>query len=284
MVILSREAHVALVGFIGSFCIFSLISFLNLWFQTTDLFLINILIFCSFSFILFAIINFVYKDYDYEIAIRAAFLGCVFAIGIYVKLGSPPNFENFGIYMCIMSIFHYTEFLVLALISPKLVSTKSFVLNHSSAYIFAAVFSWVEFFIGAYFWPSIKTYYVISYMGCAICIAGDILRKTAMLNAGTNFNHLVQFEKADDHILVTSGVYGLFRHPSYVGWFYWSIGTQIILLNPISIVGYAIASWLFFKQRIFIEEITLLNFFGHQYCDYQNKVGTGLPFIKGHLI
>lgn len=94
----------------------------------------------------------------------------------------------------------------------------------------------------------LKSYYVISYFGCAICIAGEVLRKTAMLNAGTNFNHLVcihisillshilifhiyfskvQYEKAEDHVLVTSGVYSLFRHPSYVGWFYWSIGTQV---------------------------------------------------------
>ncbi|XP_044750720.1 protein-S-isoprenylcysteine O-methyltransferase [Coccinella septempunctata] len=281
--ILSREANVALVSFIGSCAIFLSIAFLNLWYGISFL-LSNIFIFTCSSIFIFISINLIYKEYDYQIAIRASFLGCVFAIGTYVKLGTPPNYENFGVYMCIMSIFHYSEFLVLALISPKLVSTNSFVINHSPEYIFAATFSWIEFFTETYFWPSLKSYFIISYFGCAICIAGELLRKTAMLNAGTNFNHLVQYEKAEDHVLVTSGVYSLFRHPSYVGWFYWSIGTQIILLNPISIIGYTIASWMFFKQRIFIEEITLLNFFGQQYCDYQNKVGTGLPFIRGHLI
>lgn len=58
-------------------------------------------------------------------------------------------------------------------------------------------------------------------------LCGEGLRKAAMLTAGSNFNHIVQNEKAQSHVLVTSGVYAFFRHPSYVGWFYWSIGTQV---------------------------------------------------------
>ncbi|KAF5281237.1 hypothetical protein FQA39_LY05123 [Lamprigera yunnana] len=121
-------------------------------------------------------------------------------------------------------------------------------------------------------------------MGLVICIIGEVLRKVAMLTANSNFNHLVQCEKSDDHVLVTHGVYSWFRHPSYVGWFYWSIGTQIILINPLCVVAYAIASWYFFKERITIEEIMLLNFFGQQYCDYQENVRTGLPFIEGYVL
>ena len=40
-------------------------------------------------------------------------------------------------------------------------------------------------------------------------------------------------------------------------------------------------SWRFFKDRIFEEEIYLLDFFGEDYVNYQNRVGTGLPFIYG---
>ncbi|KAK9879562.1 hypothetical protein WA026_006631 [Henosepilachna vigintioctopunctata] len=279
----SSEANIALSSFIGSCTIFLFTSFLTFSQQISSLF-INIIIIAITSFINFSALKCIYRNYDFEIAIRASFLGSVFAIGLYIKLNTPSNIEIFGIYMCIMAIFHYTEFLALALIDPKLVSPKSFVINHSPEYTFAALFSWVEFFTETYFWPNLKQYRIISLLGCIICIGGEMLRKTAMFNAGTNFNHLVQYKKAKDHVLVTTGVYSWFRHPSYVGWFYWSIGTQIVLLNPISIVGYAIASWIFFKQRIFIEELTLLNFFGQQYCDYQNSVSTGIPFIKGYLI
>lgn len=64
-------------------------------------------------------------------------------------------------------------------------------------------------------------------VGLLLVMFGDCLRKAAMLTAGSNFNHIVQNEKAQSHVLVTSGVYSYFRHPSYVGWFYWSTGTQV---------------------------------------------------------
>lgn len=67
----------------------------------------------------------------------------------------------------------------------------------------------------------------LSLLGLLMVLGGDSLRKAAMLTAGSNFNHIVQNEKARSHVLVTSGVYSFFRHPSYVGWFYWSAGTQV---------------------------------------------------------
>lgn len=115
-----------------------------------------------------------------------------------------------------------------------------------------------------------------------MCFIGEILRKSAMITASHNFTHIVQFERVENHRLVKNGVFSLMRHPSYVGWFYWSIGTQIILTNPICLFIYAIASWKFFHDRIYMEEITLLNFFGEEYFNYQQQVPTGLPFIKGY--
>lgn len=64
----------------------------------------------------------------------------------------------------------------------------------------------------------------------------------------------------------------------------WSVGTQIVLLNPVCIVCYAIVSWRFFHARIFMEEIALLNFFGEEYYNYQQRVPTGIPFIRGYVV
>ena len=44
---------------------------------------------------------------------------------------------------------------------------------------------------------------------------------------GKNFNHIIQNQKQDGHVLVTEGVYALVRHPAYTGWFCWSISTQV---------------------------------------------------------
>ncbi len=72
---------------------------------------------------------------------------------------------------------------------------------------------------------TLKTGYLpraVSLAGLALCAGGEVLRKLAMLHAGRSFNHIVQMDlDEDEHRLVTDGVFGLVRHPSYVGWFYW---------------------------------------------------------------
>lgn len=71
-----------------------------------------------------------------------------------------------------------------------------------------------------------------------------------MLHAGSNFNHLVQKEKKVGHVLVTGGVYRYLRHPSYFGFFWWGLGTQVVLGNAVCLVGYAVVLWRFFRRRI----------------------------------
>ncbi len=70
-----------------------------------------------------------------------------------------------------------------------------------------------------------------------------------------------------------------FRHPSYLGFFYWSIGTQVMLCNPICIIAYAAASFMFFKERIAYEEKLLFSFFKQDYIDYMKRSYIGIPFI-----
>ena len=122
-------------------------------------------------------------------------------------------------------------------------------------------------------------------VGIVICLCGEILRKLAILTASKSFNHIVQYHKNEDHVLVTHGVYGLCRHPSYAAWFWWCIGTQLILANPLCTLIYAIVSYKFFYERILVEEITLLQFFQEKYLEYQRNVPTtGLPFVKGYIL
>ncbi|XP_023938873.2 protein-S-isoprenylcysteine O-methyltransferase isoform X2 [Bicyclus anynana] len=217
-----------------------------------------------------------------SVAVRSAFLGSVFATGLYFAI-SHTSYHIFGLYAMAFSMFHFSEFLSVALTNPKTLSVDSFILNHSVQYWIAAISSWVEAAIENYFFPGMKSVFWLSHIGVVMCIVGEVLRKMAMFTAKTNFNHLVQTVKSPDHNLVTHGVYHLCRHPSYVGWFYWSVGTQIILLNPICVLIYTLVSWSFFRDRIFAEEMFLISFFGTQYLDYQKRVGTGLPFIKGYI-
>lgn len=55
-------------------------------------------------------------------------------------------------------------------------------------------------------------------------------------------------------------------------------------MNPICTIAYAYVSWHFFRERIIMEEWYLLNFFKEEYSAYQQKVGTGIPFIDGLVV
>ncbi|CAN7986962.1 unnamed protein product [Ixodes hexagonus] len=221
------------------------------------------------------------RGYAYKIVWRAALLGTGCGVGVLTTLHAPASWCVFGWYLTALSVFHFSEYFTTAVMNPKSLSLDSFLLNHSKEYGVAAACSWVEFLVERSLFPGLKQIWWVSVPGLLMCIVGEVLRKSAMLTAGTNFNHIIQSHREAGHVLVTHGVYTLCRHPSYVGWFLWSIGTQVVLVNPLCIVAYACASWKFFKTRVEEEEITLLNFFGEDYVQYQKRTCTGLPFIQG---
>lgn len=208
-------------------------------------------------------------------------LGVVFGIGVLVSL-TDTNLRYVGVYMMVLSFFHVSEYIATATYNPQTLSLNSFLINHSSEYTIAAVSSWIEYAVEYYFFPSLKSLWWLSLIGLTMSVLGELLRKVAMLTAMENFTHMVAYRKRHTHKLVTSGVYAWFRHPSYVGWFYWCIGSQLILCNPLCAVAYAAASWTFFQDRIEDEEELLHQFFGTEYKEYCRKVPTGLPFIKGY--
>ncbi|KAH8307360.1 hypothetical protein KR044_010702, partial [Drosophila immigrans] len=230
------------------------------------------------------IIRFVLRNTDYQVAIRASFLGFAEAVSVLVICFAPPQWQQFGVYGCFMSFFHYSEFLVIAWANPRTLSLDSFMLNHSVHYGLAATASWLEFILELYFLPDFKRFGHIWLLGVIMCSCGEVIRKVAIITAGRSFTHLVQDEKHADHKLITSGIYAYSRHPSYVGWFYWSIGTQLIMMNPLCIILYTLVSWMFFYDRINIEEYSLIQFFKSDYVRYQKRVSTGLPFIRGYQI
>lgn len=71
-----------------------------------------------------------------------------------------------------------------------------------------------------------------------------------MIHASRSFSHVVKVIKHDDHVLITNGVYRFFRHPSYVGFFYWALATQLLLGNVASTVIFALVLGRFFYARI----------------------------------
>lgn len=147
-------------------------------------------------------------------------LGIVFGLGIAFIFLSK-RFWDFGIAICAISIYHMWEYTYYALFRPNELDEESFLLNHSTEYTIAIIGLFVEYFIEFYFFPQIKKKLIIVIPGLIIIIIGQILRIVSMYTAGKNFNHYIEEYKRPDHQLVTSGIYGIMRHPSYVGKYFY---------------------------------------------------------------
>lgn len=182
-------------------------------------------------------------------------------------------------YVTFVCIFHLAEFFVTAYCNPTVVSADSFIVNHSHTYTAAAILSACEFFTRFFFFPQINSN-LIMFVGLSIVIVAQAIRTTAIATCGESFNHLIQTSKKDNHALITHGIYKYLRHPSYVGFFYWAIGTQLVLCNPLLVVIFAVASWMFFQQRIPYEEESLRHHFPDVYSNYAARTWIGIPFIK----
>lgn len=216
------------------------------------------------------------------VAKRAYLLGIFSGIGKFL-LQYSSSWNNFGLWLTVLAFFHWSEYFFTAISNPDHLGIKSFLLDHSREYHAAASLALLEYLLERWLFAGLKISVgclsFFNWLGFFMCIGGETFRKLAMVTCGTNFNHLIEYSKRRDHILVTNGVYGIVRHPSYTGWFVWSIGTQLILGNPICVLLYAYASWRFFEERIPDEEETLIEKFGDDYKKYKENVPLGLPFI-----
>lgn len=211
-------------------------------------------------------------------------LGAVFSLGTALFLCGGLAYPlwatyQLGFFLAAWSTFHWSEFAVTAGWNREKCSVDSFLLDNGTTYHIANGSALVEYLITLYLVPSSKTFPYVSQFGLILAIFGQILRTSAMIHASTNFSHSVAFRKRESHKLVTNGVYSWSRHPSYAGFFYWALGTQLVLQNCICFIGFGVVLWRFFYRRTQVEERALVKFFGEDYEVYRRKVSTRIPLI-----
>ena len=173
------------------------------------------------------------------------------------------------VYAFICLIYHSMEFFLIRAIHGKS-SIKSLLMG--IPYITAQVFLVTEFLI-------VGDKFSLPYLGIIGMTLGLALRWTAILQAGKSFTHEIREEKHQQHKLITSGVYRFLRHPSYLGWYIFSLSAPAFLGAPISFLLFGFLGWLYFRSRIKIEEKYLTLFFGNDYKTYQSQTPSGIPFI-----
>jgi protein-S-isoprenylcysteine O-methyltransferase len=206
-------------------------------------------------------------------------LGLALGVGIMLVL-LTSTWKTFGLWVAALAVFHLWEYLYVALFHPEELSFNSFLLNHSKPYTIAFIASVVEYFIERLLFPGMKSSTLTLIVGGTFVIIGLVIRIVAMFTAGSNFHHFVREEREENHKLVTHGIYQYLRHPSYFGWYWYTVGGQILLFNPLCIAAYAFVAYKFFEDRIETEEEALIRFFGNDYREYRAKTIVGIPFIK----
>ncbi|OAA66313.1 protein-S-isoprenylcysteine O-methyltransferase [Cordyceps fumosorosea ARSEF 2679] len=218
------------------------------------------------------------------VALRAYCLGLVSSTSLLLLILLSPSSPLWRapFFALALSAFHFLEFWATARRNTLAATTDSFLLTANwPAYAVAHAAAFLECVLVNAFRPDRRWAgsTVVVVVGLVLVLVGQAVRSAAMLRAGASFNHQVQLARAESHVLVTGGVYAWLRHPSYFGFFYWGLGTQLVCGNVVCFFVYAVVLWTFFSRRVRVEEAKLVEFFGDDYVQYRKRVGTGMPFI-----
>jgi protein-S-isoprenylcysteine O-methyltransferase Ste14 len=116
----------------------------------------------------------------------------------------------------------------------------------------------------------------IRWLGVALFAAGGALRIWPVFVLGHRFSGLVAIQP--EHSLVTSGIYGIIRHPSYLGLLINSLGWSLGFRSG---VGVLLTALLIppLLARINAEENLLHSEFGDEYDAYRSQTWRLIPGI-----
>ena len=128
-------------------------------------------------------------------------------------------------------------------------------------------------------WLGIGGFFVlwIAVCGLFLGMVGLVIRYIAFTTLGRFFSRTLK--KAENHVLITNGIYKYIRHPGYLSDFLIFIGVALAMNNLIPIIIIPITFTVAYAYRIRIEEKMLLEIFGKQYSEYQKTSKLMIPFV-----
>jgi protein-S-isoprenylcysteine O-methyltransferase Ste14 len=116
----------------------------------------------------------------------------------------------------------------------------------------------------------------IRWLGVVLFAAGGALRIWPVFVLGRRFSGLVAIQPG--HTLVTSGVYGVIRHPSYLGLLVNSLGWALAFRSGVGVL-LTVLTIPPLVARIRAEERLLHTQFGDEYDAYRSRTSRLLPGI-----
>jgi protein-S-isoprenylcysteine O-methyltransferase Ste14 len=116
----------------------------------------------------------------------------------------------------------------------------------------------------------------VRWLGVLLYTTGGVLRLAPVFVLGRRFSGLVAIQP--EHRLVSSGLYGIIRHPSYLGLFVLLLGWGLAFRSGVGVV-IALLSLAVLLGRIQAEERLLSETFGAEYDAYRARTWRLIPHI-----
>jgi protein-S-isoprenylcysteine O-methyltransferase Ste14 len=111
----------------------------------------------------------------------------------------------------------------------------------------------------------------------ALMIVGLAVRWTAILTLGKAFSSNVAIQESQT--VQRSGLYGIVRHPSYLGMLVIFLAIGVHWRNLLGLAVVMIPTTAALLYRIHVEEIALRDAFGAEYADYSKSTKRLIPGI-----
>lgn len=113
------------------------------------------------------------------------------------------------------------------------------------------------------------------WLGVLIISAGLYIFWRAHADLGLNWSPSLEIR--EKHELITHGIYGVIRHPMYASQWLVALAQPLLLQNWIAGFLNLLAFVPFYVLRVRAEEQMMLDSFGAEYSEYQNRTGGVLP-------
>ena len=118
---------------------------------------------------------------------------------------------------------------------------------------------------------------LLGYLGCLAILSGITIRLIAVATLKRQFTLKVSI--LEKHEIVDTGIYGIIRHPGYLGHLMSLLGIGLVLGNWVGLTMLVVLPLAGILYRIHVEEIALLHHFGQAYQAYRNRTKKLLPGI-----
>jgi protein-S-isoprenylcysteine O-methyltransferase Ste14 len=117
----------------------------------------------------------------------------------------------------------------------------------------------------------------LGYLGCFAMAFGMTIRLVAVATLKSQFTLTVSI--VEGHELVETGIYGVIRHPAYLGHLASLLGMGLVSGNWVSLTVLVVLPLAATLYRIHVEERLLLRHFGPAYREYISRTKRLLPGI-----